>query len=638
MRTGQRCVRVYVEAAMNPRRFLYLGLAMAVPLLALGAASAQSAWPPDDNSVPQVNPLPNYGQTQYNQGYPQQPYGQQPYSPQNGQPYPQQGYPQQLTPYPQQNQGYPQPAYDQPQQGYGQQGYPQAQPLGAAQLEQLVAPIALYPDALVAQILTASTYPAQVSAAAQWIQSMPGASPDQIAAASSQAQWDPSVKALTAFPQVLEWLGGNLQWATAVGNAYYNQPQDVLDTIQVMRQRAEQAGNLQPTPQEQVTEDQGNIEIAPANPDDVYVPTYDPWTAYGAPVPAYPGFNFLSTMGSFIGPAVQFGMSFGMGAFMHTPFGLLAWGLDWLGHSILFDNGAYWTHSREVRDWGFAHGGPRWGGSERAFNRGYGRFGDRGSFAQNYRHQPMAIHGGEYGRSGYGVYGNRFAQRQGNGAYGQRGYGGYGNAYASRGQEYGRGYGQQAFGRMPSASRPEAYGRPQPYAGGRSPYDGSYGGARQMAQNGGTRGFREPSRPAPGMGFMSRGSGGYGSPQAFRGGEPSGAARSYGGRSAFGCAPADSSAALPAADSPRRPSPAASTFSEAGTTRRNSVDTHRVRLTAGIRSEADIPLEADTRRIRSAAATRLAAGIRLAAATAEDTPADMAADITAEVCRFRARS
>ena len=316
---------------MNPRRFFDFGLAMAVPLLELGAASAQSAWPPDDNSVPQVNPLPNYGQTQYNQSYPQQPngqqpyaqqqqYGQQPYSPQNGQPYPQQSYPQQLTPYPQQDQGYPQQAYDQPQQGYGQQGYPQAQPLGAAQLEQIVAPIALYPDALVAQILTASTYPAQVSAAAQWLQSMPGASPDQIAAASSQAQWDPSVKALTAFPQVLEWLSGNLQWATSLGNAYYNQPQDVLDTIQVMRQRAQQAGNLQPTPQEQVTDDQGNIEIAPTNPDNVYVPTYDPWTAYGDPVPAYPGFNFLSTVGSFIGPAVQFGMSFGMGAFMHTPY------------------------------------------------------------------------------------------------------------------------------------------------------------------------------------------------------------------------------------------------------------------------------------------------------------------------------
>ena len=635
---------------MNCRRFFDLGLAMAVPLLAFGAASAQSAWPPDNNSVPQVNPLPNYGPTQYNQGYPQQPngqqpyaqqqYGQQPYSPQNGQPYPQQGYPQQgypqqLTRYPQQDQGYPQQAYDQPQQGNGQQGYPQAQPLGAEQLEQLVAPIALYPDALVAQILTASTYPAQVSAAAQWIRSMQGAGPDQIAAASSQAQWDPSVKALTAFPQVLEWLAGNLQWATTVGNAYYNQPQDVLDTIQVMRQRAEQAGNLQPTPQEQVTQDQGNIEIAPTNPDDVYVPTYDPWTAYGDQVPAYPGFNFLSTVGSFIGPAVQFGMSFGMGAFMHTPYGLLAWGLDWLGHSILFNHNDYWTHSGEMRDWGFPRGGPRWGGSEQAFNRGYGRFGDRGGFAQNYRHQPMAIHGGDYGRSGYGESGNRFAQRQGNGAYGQRGYGGYGNAYASRGQEYGRGYDQQAYGRMPSASRPEAYGRPQPYARGRSPYGGSYGGAR---------GFSEPSRPAPGMGFMNRGSGGYGSPRAYRGGEQSGAARSFGGGSAFGGRSGGFERGYAGGGFAKAPKsggfhlfggghgssefgghPSRSfgggghSFGGGG----HSFGGGGHSFGGGGHSFGGIHSEADT---------------RLAAGTAEDTRAATAADITAEVGRFRARS
>jgi hypothetical protein len=511
---------------------------MAAPLVCLGSAAAQS----DNETIPQVNPLPNYGQTQYNQGYGQQPYAQQPYAQQpNSQPYgqpsAQPGYPQQLTPYPQQDQGYPQQAYDQPPQEYGQQGYPQAQPLGAAQLEQLVAPIALYPDSLVAQVLTASTYPAQVSAAAAWIQSMPGASADQIAAAASaQSQWDPSIKALTAFPQVLEWLAGNLQWATALGNAYYNQPQDVLDTIQVMRQRAEQAGNLQSGPQEQVSEDQGNIEIAPASPQVVYVPTYDPWTVYGGPVPAYPGFSFFDALGSFVGPGVQFGLSFALGPF--TPFGLAAWGLDWLGHAILFDHGAYWTHSYEMHDWGFAHGGPRWGGREWGHDGGYGRFGDRGSFAENYRHQPMAIHGGEYGsgRMGGGRFGgNTFAGRGSAGSYGGRGFGGYGNTYGNRGQEYGRGgngyAGQQAYGRMPSAGRPQAYGRPQPY-GGRPQSGGWDGSARQLAQNGGERGFSQPSRPAPGMGFMSRGNSGYSSPRAYRGGEMAGEARSYGG-SAF---------------------------------------------------------------------------------------------------------
>src|SRR5262249_14208120 len=145
------------------------------------------------------------------------------------------------------------------QQGYGQQ-LGQA-PVGASQaispeqLTQLVAPIALYPDNLVAEILAASTYPAQIAAADLWLRSMGGAPAEQIAAgADGQSSWDPSIKALTAFPQVLSWLASNLQWTTGLGNAYYNQPQDVLQTIQVMRQRAEDAGNLQSTPQEQVTE------------------------------------------------------------------------------------------------------------------------------------------------------------------------------------------------------------------------------------------------------------------------------------------------------------------------------------------------------------------------------------------------
>ena len=496
---------------MNPRRFLYLGLAAAVLLMGLRVGAAQSVWPPDDDPVPQVAPLPNYGPN--GQPYSRQQYGQ-PVYPQQNQGYPQQGYAQQ---------GYAQQGYAQ-QQGYdpsyGQQATPQAQPLGGAQLEQMVAPIALYPDMLVAQILTAATYPAQISGAAQWIASMQGASPDQIAGgASAQTQWDPSIKALTAFPQVLEMMAQNLQWSTALGNAYYNQPQDVLDTIQVMRQRAEQAGNLRTTPQEYVTQDQGNVMITPASQDTVYLPSYDPWTSYGDPVEPASGFNFFGTLESVLSTGLQFGTSFGMGAFSHTPFGLLAWGLDWLTHSVLFNHNSYWTNSGQVRDWGLPSGGPRWGGGRQwAGNGGLGRFGDRGRFAQNYRNQPLAVHGG-----GYGMYGNRFSQRAGNGGYGGRGFSGYGNTYGGRGQEYARGgnsYGGQGYGRMPSAGRPETYGRPQAY-GGRGQNGGWDGSARQLAQNGGgERGFGGMARP--GQSYMSQPRGGYSAPQAFRGAEPSG--------------------------------------------------------------------------------------------------------------------
>jgi Protein of unknown function (DUF3300) len=377
--------------ALTPKRYF----ARRSALLALGGLtaltatigasrlSAQDYWPPDDPSpvAPQQQyaPQPSYpGSPQYAPQYPQSPYAS------NAQPYPQ-GYPRQDYGQP----GSTQQGYGSQQtytsEGYGQQLGPQpgqAQPVSPEQLTQLIAPIALYPDSLVAQILAASTYPAQIAAADQWLRSMGGAQPEQIAAAvDAQSSWDPSVKALTAFPQVLQWLAGNLQWTTTLGNAYYNQPQDVLQTIQVMRERAEQAGNLQSTPREEVTQDQGAIDIAPTNPQVVYVPTYNPWSVYGAPVDPYPGFSLLGAADSFFGSsAVQFGLNFAMGAFMHTPWGFLGWGLDWLAHSVLFNHSDYFTNSNSVRDWGFPHGGPRaYRGNPQFAHGGYGGYGsDRG--------------------------------------------------------------------------------------------------------------------------------------------------------------------------------------------------------------------------------------------------------------------
>jgi hypothetical protein len=195
---------------------------------------------------------------------------------------------------------------------------PPAQPLNAQQLEQLVAPIALYPDPLVAQVLTASTYPAQVADADRWRQAQGYAPAEQIAAGADAQNWDPSVKALTAFPQVLARWTGTMRWTTDLGNAYYNQPQDILEAVQVMRQRAQAAGNLQSTPQETVSYDQGNIEVAPVNPQVVYVPAYNPWGVYGQPISPYPGFSLLGAMGSFVGALWGGGfgaspVSFGLG-------------------------------------------------------------------------------------------------------------------------------------------------------------------------------------------------------------------------------------------------------------------------------------------------------------------------------------
>jgi Protein of unknown function (DUF3300) len=198
-----------------------------------------------------------YAPYQQPQSYGQPSYAQQPYTS-----YPQQAYPSSGRDYPASGETYPASSQAYPQQAYGQ-AQPLAQPLNAQQLEQLVAPIALYPDNLVAQMLTASTYPLQVVDADRWRQAQGSAYSEQIAAGADAQSWDPSVKAMTGFPQVLAEMDRNLQWTTELGNAYYNQPQATFAAVQVMRQRAQAAGNLQNTAQEAVSYDQGNILLGP---------------------------------------------------------------------------------------------------------------------------------------------------------------------------------------------------------------------------------------------------------------------------------------------------------------------------------------------------------------------------------------
>jgi hypothetical protein len=385
---------------------LIFGVALAVLAFA-GHANAQQPYP-GTTYGPIAKPSPNHYAPPDAQGPPQVGYTQPQYQPQYApqvQPQPQDDQqPQQYRPQYSQPQAPPQaqpqpevdqqpqyaqpyaPQYSAPQQPYTPQPYPDQQPssaetqpyaqpdesqspapaqaLSAEDLEQLLAPIALYPDSLLAQVLAASTYPAQVAVADQWLQQMRAAgynSPDQIAAgANAQTSWDPSIKALTAFPDVLDLMNHDLEWTSNLGNAYYNQPQDVMQTVQVLRDRAEQAGNLQSTPQEEVQNDQGYVELAPTNPQIVYVPTYNPWDVYGQQIAPYPGFSFCGALGNFFGGLpIQYGLSFALGAFDRMPFGWLAWGFDWLGHSLLFDHAGYYTHSRQVADWGLPRGGPR---------------------------------------------------------------------------------------------------------------------------------------------------------------------------------------------------------------------------------------------------------------------------------------
>src|SRR6266849_10010409 len=157
------------------------------------------------------------------------------------------------------------------------------------ELQQLVAPIALYPDALVAQILAASTYPTEIVEADRWLQNHSELKGQNLADEVDKQSWDPSVKALTQFPSVLENMDKNLSWTSSLGDASANQQQEVMDAVQAMRQQARKAGHLDSNEQENVSTQGNTITIEPSVPDVVYVPAYDPWLVYGDPIVAYPG-------------------------------------------------------------------------------------------------------------------------------------------------------------------------------------------------------------------------------------------------------------------------------------------------------------------------------------------------------------
>jgi hypothetical protein len=210
-----------------------------------------------------------------------------------------------------------------------------------AQLEQLVVPFALYPDALVAQILAASTYPTQIVEADRWLQKHSKLQGEELARDVDKESWDPSVKALTQFPSVLARMDQNLSWTSAVGDAYFNQEQDVLDAVQVMRKRAEDAGTLQSTPQQTVATQGSTIIIEPAVPDVCYLPIYDPWTVYGAPLAVWPGFIF----DPWVGPEFFFGPAIGLGFFGGYGWGWPAWGFDWGRRELLFNRNIFVSRS-----------------------------------------------------------------------------------------------------------------------------------------------------------------------------------------------------------------------------------------------------------------------------------------------------
>jgi hypothetical protein len=216
--------------------------------------------------------------------------------------------------------------------------------LTTKELKQMVAPIALYPDALVAQILGASTYPTEVVEADRWMQHHSKLKGKHLANEVNKQPWDPSVKALTQFPSVLANMDQNLSWTSSLGDAYINQPQDVMDTVQEMREGAQKAGNLQTTSQEKVVQNGQTIVIEPAEPSMVYLPEYDPWIVYGAPIVIWPDWYWYP--GLFLpGPGIVFGAGFGIGFFSGVGWGWNHWGFNWGRRSIIYNHRTYISHS-----------------------------------------------------------------------------------------------------------------------------------------------------------------------------------------------------------------------------------------------------------------------------------------------------
>jgi hypothetical protein len=300
------------------------------------------------------------------------------------------------------NPGYYQPQGNYQQQASGQQQQPPAGPrLSPQDLSNLAAPIALYPDLLLSEVLAASTYPLELAQAEQWMQGNPSLRGRDLVEAAKQQNWDPSVQALVAFPDVMNMLTRDIQWTTDLGNAFLAQQADLMDAIQRLRASARDNGRLTDTPQQRVTYEQQNgqnaIVIQPTDPQVVYPPVYNPAYVWGPPVyGVYPPLGY---------PAPGYGIYFGVATFLGAVFtGLLSfggwgWGLSWLTHG-LFLNGLFFSH------FGF-HGYGGYG-----FHGGQG-YATRAAWVHDPGHRLGVPYGNRYAGARYGGGSQNFANYAG---------------------------------------------------------------------------------------------------------------------------------------------------------------------------------------------------------------------------------
>jgi hypothetical protein len=338
-------------------------------------------------------------------------------------------------------------------------------PQSAEQIQALVAPVALYPDALVAQVLSAATYPDQIAVAQNWVLEHKDLTGQALMQEVDKQSWDPSVKALTAFPSVLDNMAKNLAWTSELGEVYNHQPKDVMEAVQTLRVKAKEAGNLKTSSQVTVVQQSpSTIVIQPANPQVIYVPEYNPAIVFGTPyvVPGYTAGDIAAAS------VISFGAGIAIGALMagdccHT-WGWNTWTVDWHGGYVGYAGHPY-------------YGSSAWHGAYGAY--GYHGYGAYGSASY---HGPYGSAGAYHGYGAAGGYhtGGAYQNAYG-GASTHTGYGPDGSVHTG-GSGYNNATGQAYhYGASSTAAGGTTYhgttNTGQHYAGGTTASGQHYGGS-----------------------------------------------------------------------------------------------------------------------------------------------------------------
>jgi hypothetical protein len=369
----------------------------------------------------------------------------------------------------------------------------------ADQLDSLVAPIALYPDPMLAQTLAASTYPLELILLQQWLAKNPGLKDQALADAVAKQPWDPSVQATAGLPDVTKLLTDNVQWTTDLGNAFLAQQSDVMDAVQRMRKKGVESGKFQSTEQQRVEtrviENKSVIVVEQTDPQVVYVPSYDPFAIWGTPCYPYPPIYYPPGYYA-AGLAISFGFGLAMGAFWGGGWG---WGSGWGGNNININNNNNFNRNSNI------------GGGNRPSN-----LPSRGGGDSSWRHNPQHRGGTPYrdrataDRFGGLSRGDSLANRQGNARQqiGRQGGNFASSLPANRGLG-GSGVGDRASGGIGGGAN--GIGGRDLSRGGAGNRDAFGGGSRGSGFNGSSSrasGNRGASSGASRGGGFSRGGGG----------------------------------------------------------------------------------------------------------------------------------